>query len=278
MALLSIDKTYADGKTPFERDLENIRQGSLEFFNIEGIDDDTIQAVGITASDKFLDNSVTANKIASSALNATNLSNNNVNISIADLGVETADLLNDVVTTVKFLNLTITSDDFLDADITYDKIATGTVTTDGSDPGIGNYVYSVEQTLTDSITENATFTDVETAFGSGTPLTAELTTQGGPIAVSIVPVDISGAVSSAIIVSSSSNFARGEFRLTRDGASIAEWRIEAEKGRFSSGPILEIIDDVVAGNYEYRLQFRADVLAISNSATASLIRILAFEL
>ena len=277
MAQLNIDKTYADGSTPFALDLDNIRDALLELFNIEGINDDSLQDIGITASTKFQDDTVTALKVSSAALNATNFANDNVSISVADLGVETADIPDLSIITDKFLNDTITGEDFADDDIAYDKIAESTVTTDGSDPGTGNFVLSAEQTSVDSITENATFTDVETAFGSGTALTAELTTQGGPVSVMVLPTDFN-ITGSALEADSSGSTAQIGFRITRDGTPIGEWSLEAGKANTRFGPVLEIIDDVAAGNYEYRLQFNAAVLGASNRAEAGFIRLFAFEL
>ena len=277
MAQLSIDKTYADGTVPFELDLNNIRDAALELFNIIGINDDSLQDVGITASTKFQDDTVTALKVSSAALNSTNFANDNVNISIADLGVETADILNTNITTDKFLNETITGDDFPDASIEYDKIGTETFTTDGTDPGKGGYS-SFPQTISDTITENNSFTDIEVTIASGTPLKAEITTNGGPVTVSLTAAAFLSISGSRISASRTGTPAQGEYRLTRDGTPLCSWRINAANGNCSFGPQLEFTDDVAAGNYEYRVQFRAEVTGQANRTSAAECRLLAFEL
>lgn len=53
MPTLTITKTYADGEVLLEADLDAIRSSITTFFNTTKIDDDNIQAAGITRATKL---------------------------------------------------------------------------------------------------------------------------------------------------------------------------------------------------------------------------------
>ena len=68
MPLISIPKNYLDGDVYFESDVDDIRDGIVDFLNVDRIDDVNIQNEGITGSDKLVDASVSTAKIADEAV------------------------------------------------------------------------------------------------------------------------------------------------------------------------------------------------------------------
>ena len=90
MATITITKTYDTGQILLEADLDNIISGIETFLNTTKINDDNIQNVGITASTKLIDLSVSTGKLA-------------------DVSVTAAKLASDAVTTAKILNANVTA-------------------------------------------------------------------------------------------------------------------------------------------------------------------------
>lgn len=73
MALLNITKTYSDGTTLFESDLDAIRSSIETFLNVTGINDDNIQDLGITASTKLVNGSISEGKLAANSVSDSKL-------------------------------------------------------------------------------------------------------------------------------------------------------------------------------------------------------------
>lgn len=111
MAQLTIEKTYQDGETPTQLDIDNIIDSIETFLNVTQLASDNIQDASITASTVFSDGSITAGKIAASA-------------------VTTAKILDGAVTAGKFQESAITTAKITDANVTTAKIAASTITAD----------------------------------------------------------------------------------------------------------------------------------------------------
>jgi len=259
MALLNIPKTYQDTTTPFEVDLNNIRDSLLQFFNITGINDDNIQALGISSS-KIIDGTLQSGKIAISATDDSTLTINNATkeLEVKDLGIDTTQINNDDVITVKIVGTTITSPDFNDGAISIDKRDDRTVTTNGTDPGEGGLSGSVEYS---SNTTSSSFVDVTNASTS-------ITTTGRPVLI-IVELDSSvgqrDRIATAGFSGSNNGSVTGEYRIVRDGSNnIAHFQLHAEGDPgVGATPDLEIppsstkfIDDIGAGLFLYKLQHK----------------------
>lgn len=111
MAQLTIEKTYQDGETPTQLDIDNIIDSIESFLNVTRLADDNIQDASITTSTVFSEGSITAGKIAASA-------------------VTTAKILDGAVITGKFQESAVTTAKITDANITTAKIAASTITAD----------------------------------------------------------------------------------------------------------------------------------------------------
>ncbi len=100
MATLTIPKGWADGDILLEADLDAIKSAVETFMNTTQINDDNIQASGITGSSKLIDGSVNAAKLAT-----------------------------DSVTTVKIEALAVTEAKIAALAVTSGKLASGAVST-----------------------------------------------------------------------------------------------------------------------------------------------------
>jgi microcystin-dependent protein len=78
MAQISIRQLYADAEILFASDLDAIVDDIETFLNSTKINDDNIQASGITASDKLVDASVNAAKLASDSVTTVKILDANV--------------------------------------------------------------------------------------------------------------------------------------------------------------------------------------------------------
>lgn len=93
MATLSITKQWANGEVLLEADLDYIKSGIETFLNTTKINDDNIQAGGITGSTKLVDLSVTVGKLATDSVSTAKIIDENVTTAkIADLNVTYAKL------------------------------------------------------------------------------------------------------------------------------------------------------------------------------------------
>lgn len=73
MPAISLTKSYQDGDILVEADLDNLKTGVENFFNVTKIDDDNIQDNGITASSKLDDLSISTAKYANASITKTKL-------------------------------------------------------------------------------------------------------------------------------------------------------------------------------------------------------------
>lgn len=97
MATLTITKEWANGEILLESDLDFIKNDVETFLNVTGIDDDNIQDVGITASSKLVDGSISTAKLAGSSVTAPKIASDAVTtIKILDANVTVAKLGPDV--------------------------------------------------------------------------------------------------------------------------------------------------------------------------------------
>jgi microcystin-dependent protein len=88
MATLSITKQWANGEVLLEADLDYIKSDIETFLNTTKINDDNIQAGGITGSTKLVDLSVTVGKLATDSVSTAKILDSNVTTAkIADLNV-----------------------------------------------------------------------------------------------------------------------------------------------------------------------------------------------
>lgn len=93
MATLSITKQWANGEVLLEADLDYIKSDIETFLNTTKINDDNIQAGGITGSTKLVDLSVTVGKLATDSVSTAKILDSNVTTAkIADLNVTYAKL------------------------------------------------------------------------------------------------------------------------------------------------------------------------------------------
>ncbi len=93
MATLSITKQWANGEVLLEADLDYIKSDIETFLNTTRVNDDNIQAGGITGSTKLVDLSVTVGKLATDSVSTAKIIDSNVTTAkIADLNVTYAKL------------------------------------------------------------------------------------------------------------------------------------------------------------------------------------------
>lgn len=78
MAQIAISKDYLDGDPLFEADLDAIREDVQTFINVTKLNDDNLQTAGITGSDKLIDLSVNAAKLAANSVTTAKILDANV--------------------------------------------------------------------------------------------------------------------------------------------------------------------------------------------------------
>lgn len=101
MATLTITKQWADGDILLSADLDFIKNDTETFINDTKLNDDNIQNVGITASSKLIDSSISTAKIANSAVTTIKIADGAVTtVKILDANVTAAKLAADVITTL----------------------------------------------------------------------------------------------------------------------------------------------------------------------------------
>jgi len=181
MPVLSISKTFQDGDVLFEVDLDNIRNDLETFINSTKLNDDNIQDAGITASSKFVDNSLTTGKIASGAVTA-------------------AKIASDSVSTTKIADSNVTTAKILDSNVTTPKIADGAVTTAKINDGAVTYA---KKSMTTAVTSNCgSFSSSDTSnFVAVTNLSLSFTTIGGKFLKAQLVQDSGAAASGFMYVS-----------------------------------------------------------------------------
>jgi hypothetical protein len=129
MPTLSISKTYQDGDVLFEVDLDNIKNDIETFFNITKIDDSNVLDIGITASTKIEDATLSTGKIASSAITTVKIVDEAFTATkFADSAVTTAKITDANITTAKINDLAVTTAKINDAAVTYAKRSVTSIT------------------------------------------------------------------------------------------------------------------------------------------------------
>lgn len=175
MPTLTVTKTYADGDTLFEADLDNIKDDIENFVNVTKLNDDNIQASGITGSTKLVDASVSSAKIASAAITTSK---------IDDLAVTTAKINDLGVTTGKINDLAVTTGKIADSNVTTAKIADGNVT----------LVKLSSNKVVSSSIGTQSFTSA--SYIDATNLSATITSTGNDLEILLIP-DGTAALSQA---------------------------------------------------------------------------------
>ena len=122
MAKLTISKTYKDGDTPTQVDLDNICDSIETFLNVTQLGSDNIKANSVDASTTFSELSITTGKFATDSITTAKIINGAVTSSkIADGAVTTAKILNSAITTAKIKDGAITNAKIADNAVTADK-------------------------------------------------------------------------------------------------------------------------------------------------------------
>jgi hypothetical protein len=131
VATLSTTRNYNDGEVLVEADLDAFLDDIETFLNTTKINDDNIQASGITGSTKLLNQSVTAAKLATDSVETAKIAASAVTTAkIADLNVTTGKLAADAVTSAKIADDQIDSEHYVDGSIDTAHIADDAVTAD----------------------------------------------------------------------------------------------------------------------------------------------------
>jgi hypothetical protein len=250
MASINISRTYADGVTLFEADLDAICESVEAFINTTKLNDDNIQDAGITASTKLVDGTVTAPKLASDSVTTAK---------ITDANVTAAKLASDSVTTAKILDANVTTAKIADAAITQAKRA-----------ALGEQVSSSSGTYS---TSSISYSDV-------TNLSVEITTTGRRVRLLLIP-DGTTSPSSIKLRSGSSTTASGEMRILRGVSDICYF--EFLQGALGTDtqiayPVSSIVfeETPAAGTYTYKLQ--AVVGNTFNALQVNRAKLVAYEL
>ena len=244
MPQISLTKSYADGQSLFESDLDNIKDGIETFLNVTKIDSENIQDGGITTA-KLATGAVTAAKIASGA-------------------VTTAKIATGAVTTAKIASSAVTADKIASSAVTTDKLASSAVTT----AKIASEAVTIaKRAARDSSSSTATVGNIAVSSSSGsysknfgtsyedvTNLSVTITTNGNPVILEL----IAGSTSAAYVgvTDAGSPFGTGTVKFVRDGSTdLAILPLNNGNGTQTQSPgSIRFVDDVAAGTYTYKLQ------------------------
>ena len=251
MPTLTVTKTYADGDTLFEADLDNIVDDIENMLNVTKLNDDNIQASGITGSTKLVDASVSSAKLASAAVTTSK---------IDDLAVTTAKIADANVTTAKILDANVTTAKIADAAITKVKLSAS------------NHALSASSGLFSSAL-SATDQDV-------TNLSVSITTNGRPVMLYVVPDGSANNCSTG--GEDASGFINFVIKIVETSTSTTVSRIYhkhyTETG-FNPGQIgtagIIGFHAPTAGSYTYKVQVEGSA---SNNYRFFYCKLLAFEL
>ena len=170
MASLNTRKLYAAFTIPTGSQFDAFLDDIESFLNSTKLNDDNIQDNGITASDKLIDETVTAAKIANAAVTA---------VKLASDSVQTAKIVNGAVTVDKLASNSVTTAKIGDSQVTTAQIATNAVTmakleTRTTGTGVGGISLSSSSGTT-------------TTTSSSSLLSASITTTGRPVFVGLIP-------------------------------------------------------------------------------------------
>lgn len=119
MAKLTISKTYKDGETPTQADLDNVCDSIETFLNVTQLGPDNIKQNSIDASLVFSEGSITTGKLAADSITTAK---------ILDSSVQSSKIADDAITTAKILDSAVITAKIADASITNAKIAASAIT------------------------------------------------------------------------------------------------------------------------------------------------------
>lgn len=242
MPVLTITKTYADGDTLFEADLDNIKDDLENFLNVTKLNDDNIQNSGITASTKLVDATVTSAKIASAA-------------------ITTSKIADDSVTTAKIIDANVTTAKLTDSSITTAKIADGAVT-QAKRAALGQQISS----------SCGNFTTTSLSAVDVTNLSVSITTTGRPVMVFLTGDGVGGTArwgseTGAGFTNLASH--NSMISLVRDSTTLNSYSITGSVSSSSQvytdftlyipSSSISAIDVPAAGTYTYKVQLRTQV-------------------
>lgn len=122
MAKLTIAKTYKDGETPTQVDLDNICDSIEAFLNVTQLGSDNIKTNSIDAGAIISEGSITTGKFATDSVTTAKILDGAVTSNkIAHGAVTTAKILDGAVTTVKIADGAITNAKIANSAITLEK-------------------------------------------------------------------------------------------------------------------------------------------------------------
>jgi hypothetical protein len=242
VATLSLTKNYADSTILFASDFDAIIDDLETFLNTTKINDDNIQAAGLTASTVFADSSVSVDKLANLSVTTAKIADSTISSdNIDSLAVTAAKIVADAVTTAKFDTGAVTTAKIPNNLVTHAKILSNYVS--GSSSG---FVSVDSETPT-------TFTN----------LSATITVVANPVEIRVCSASNTLASGCFSWNGSASGATWPEFYIYRDGSSIARLpmksAIEPNSAPFgapsfalsSLGPILDVPG---AGTYTYTVK------------------------
>jgi hypothetical protein len=265
MPTLSITKSYADGNTLFESDLDNIKDGLETFINVTRLDADNLQDSAVTTA-KLANGAVTAPKLASGAVTAPK---------IADGAVETAKIADGAVTAAKLAADAVVEAKIEDGAVTTAKIADNAVTQAklAARPMTSNNVPTGDVAVSSS---SGTFNTTSTSFTNVSNLSVTIITTGGPIQLELQSASTSESY--VRLNDSASPFGQGQLQFTRDNASLGVLEIPFYGSAADAIPPAAFahVDAPAAGTYIYRVQVLRTSAA--NSVDVRNCRLVAYEI
>jgi len=225
MATLTISKNYADSTVLFESDLDDFKNDLETFFNTTKFNDDNLQDAGITASEKFANNSVTGDLFDAGVVDNVTVELVTNKLQLKDIGISTPKLIDGAVTGVKMNDDIVTVDKIAATTVTRDKQEIRTVTINSSDPGAGGISKSAS-------TGSATITSVLFVNVASTVLT----TTGRPVMIFLEPDGTSFSAFGADTTT-----------------EITTWEVEIRRGSTTIWTTLFNADNVGAVVWDYRV-------------------------
>lgn len=248
MAQLATRRQYAAGSPLLKNDLDAFIDDIETFVNVIRLNNDNIQDLGITASTKINDGTLTGDTLNNLAVTTAKIADSNITTAkFNDEAVTTAKIPDNAITTAKIASTTISTANIADAAVTGSKIETALKTVTS---------WNIASA---SIASN---TSTYAAVGSlGT-----ITTQGGPLLIqggngqfeSIAAIDVVGfvnidmyierSVSGAGVYSTIAIFSFARHLTASTVLSALSWKIPVN--------IIKHIDTPSAGTWDYRLMLR----------------------
>lgn len=261
MPNLSITKTYSNGNTLSETDLDNIKNSIETFINTTKLDNSNIQSGGIATSNiaaVAVDETKLAATVAGNGLSgsagsplAVNVDGTTITIitdtlQVAANGIAAAQIANATITTTQIAAGTILGSNIAAATLT--KSLDAAMAT-GSTVAAGGIAIS---------SSSSSYTTTSSSASDVTNLNITITTTGRPVYLSL----ISGSTSSARIFltsTSGSTGLTGTYNFTRGGVVLAAHTLRTLANAGTNEFAIPVsgfnyIDVVAAGTYTYTFQ------------------------